>query len=279
MEKISAFIIVYNEGHLIERALKSLRGVVDEILVIHDGPCSDNTLKIAKKYTDKIFVQPPKGRASLHLIFAAETAKHPWLMKIDADEYLTEELRKNLRKLIQNPKADGYSFLWRWWDGKKYLTKKFPHKMALFRKSKISVLNFPGRDEPDINGKIIRLNLQLVHKPQKNKFTWKAFWTMGMKRARDHAEYTLKDFNKLEKFQYQEKDFNLQTRLRRNYPLLVALPFATISFFKILLRDNAWREGKEVFLFAVKTFIYQAHVCCLINKIKKQKNKEKNLMN
>ena len=42
-EKISAFIIVYHEADLIERALKSVKGIVDEILVFHDGPCLDDT--------------------------------------------------------------------------------------------------------------------------------------------------------------------------------------------------------------------------------------------
>ncbi len=267
-EKLTALLILYNDGEIVKTCLNSIKGIANEIFIIHDGPCKDNTLKICKRYTKNIHILTHKGRASLHMIYAFKNIKSDWILKLDADESLSDELKKEIPKLIQNPKADGYTFLWRWWDGKKYLTKNFPHKMALFRKSKVSFIEFPGKDEPEIIGRVIKSNLQLIHRPRKNKFTWHAFWTMGLKRAQDHAEYTLKNFNQLEKFQYQKKSFNIQTRLRRNFPLLSSIPLATAAFFKTLFNNNAWKEGKPVFLFAIKSFIYHAYVGFLIHKLK-----------
>ena len=51
---ISAYLVVYHEEKVIERCLKSLVGVVNEIIVIHDGPCLDKTMEIAKKYTNHV---------------------------------------------------------------------------------------------------------------------------------------------------------------------------------------------------------------------------------
>ena len=47
INRISACTIVFNEEKKIRPCLKSLQGCVDEIIVIHDGKCSDKTLKNA----------------------------------------------------------------------------------------------------------------------------------------------------------------------------------------------------------------------------------------
>src|ERR1035437_9635147 len=125
-EGISAILIVYNEEKLIERCLKSLEGAVDEIIVIHDGECKDNTLSIAGRFTDKIFIEPHKGVAELHEIRGLDYASYSWILKIDADEFLSEELRTNLRVLISDENADAYAFIWPIWNGTSYITRDVP---------------------------------------------------------------------------------------------------------------------------------------------------------
>lgn len=61
LTKISACLVVRNEEKVIERCLNSLKGAVDEILIVHDGECGDNTLKIAKKFNADIFIRPMAG--------------------------------------------------------------------------------------------------------------------------------------------------------------------------------------------------------------------------
>ena len=56
MAKISACIISYNEESKIEDCLKSLLPVADEIIIV-DSLSTDDTINIAKKYTDKVFPQ------------------------------------------------------------------------------------------------------------------------------------------------------------------------------------------------------------------------------
>ncbi len=51
---ISVVIITYNEEKRLEPALKSVEDIASEIVVV-DSYSSDETLKIAKKYTKKIF--------------------------------------------------------------------------------------------------------------------------------------------------------------------------------------------------------------------------------
>ena len=277
-EEISAFLIVHNEGKIIERALKSMKGVVGEIIILHDGPCKDSTLDIAKKYTKKIFVRPHKGRASMHMIFAFKKAKNDWLLKIDADEYLSGDLRKNIQKLAQNKQAAAYTFKWLLWGGERYVTKNWPQKKSMFRKSKVSFLQFPGWDEPGTKGKIIKTDYLLEHKPKEGKndlfWKWKDYWKKSTKeggRGTTQAEYTLKNFDEFEKFQYSGKDFPLAMRVRRKFPLLSAPIFAIIAFFKIAFSGGAWKEGWYSYKGGLETAIHYLWLGQYINKLKQKK--------
>jgi len=59
VKNITAIIIIYNEEIKIEDCLKTIHDF-DQIIVIHDGECSDRSLEIASKYTDDIYVLPHK---------------------------------------------------------------------------------------------------------------------------------------------------------------------------------------------------------------------------
>ena len=43
---VSACLVVRNEGKMIDRCLRSLAAVADEIVLVHDGECEDDTLEI-----------------------------------------------------------------------------------------------------------------------------------------------------------------------------------------------------------------------------------------
>ena len=274
-EKISAIMIVYNEEKLIERALKNIKGTVDEILVFHDGPCLDNTLKIAKKYTTKVFILPRKGRAALHLIFAIKKAKNDWILKIDADEFLSEGMKKNINRLAQNKKVAAYTFRWPWWNGKKYITKDWPIKKVMFRKSEASFIQYPGWDEPQTKGKTINTKYLLEHRPKIKKslgnsvsFINKALGRYGKSQAR----YTIKSLSDFETYHYDSDDFPLSIRLRRRFPILTAPLFSIVAFFIILKKHNFLKEGKPVLVEAFQTAIFYLFLGWYVYNLKKGKN-------
>lgn len=119
MAKISACIISYNEETKIEDCLKSLLPVVDEIIIV-DSLSSDNTIKIAEKYTDKIFHQKFLGHIEQKNL-AIEKASHDWIISLDCDERLSEELQKSILEIKDRPgDADAYNmarktfYIYRW---------------------------------------------------------------------------------------------------------------------------------------------------------------------
>jgi len=90
MVKISAVICVKNGESSIERTLKSLiKNDVDEIIIV-DGKSQDDTIKIAKRYTDKIFSDEGKGLGYARQLGAIKS-NGEIVAYIDSDTELPEE--------------------------------------------------------------------------------------------------------------------------------------------------------------------------------------------
>lgn len=94
---ISATVITRNEERNIERCLNSLLGVADEIIVV-DSESTDATVEIAIRYGAKVHSRPFSGFGSQRQ-YAATLASSNYVLSIDADEVLSEELRQNLIKI------------------------------------------------------------------------------------------------------------------------------------------------------------------------------------
>jgi len=268
--KISACLVVYNEEKVIERCLRSIKKVADEIIVVHDGPCKDKTLDIVRKYTNKIFVKPHIGIAEPHRVLTYQKATGDWILKIDADEFLPERTRQAIKGMVGRKDADGYALLWCLWDGKKYITKDFPHKLCLFRKEKMSYIGFPAAEE-QVDGNILNVDYELGHKPQYNNYELSTFKTKWLKWAKVQAEYTLKEFGKLAKFNYKKKDFKFAARMKKRFPEILMVPLAVLTFFKTFLIDGYFKAKMKGLNYSVMCALYQAALCYHIHELKQMK--------
>jgi glycosyltransferase involved in cell wall biosynthesis len=97
MNRLSACIITLNEELHLPRALVSLAGVADEIVVVDSGS-SDATMEIARRHGADCLSRAWTGYAD-QKNFAAARARNEWILSIDADEALSGELRSSLLKL------------------------------------------------------------------------------------------------------------------------------------------------------------------------------------
>lgn len=97
--KISACIIGLNEEHNIYDCLASLEGVADEIVYV-DSYSTDQTVAIVKKFTKKIFYRKFDNYVA-QKNFAAAKAKYDWILNLDCDERLSDELRNSILALKQ----------------------------------------------------------------------------------------------------------------------------------------------------------------------------------
>ncbi len=106
--KISAVIITFNEEKNIEKCINSLIDVANEIIVL-DSFSTDRTEAICKKFNVRFEQHKFDGHIEqknrvMHM------AKNDFVLSVDADEVLSDELKQKINLLKKNFTFDAYSF-------------------------------------------------------------------------------------------------------------------------------------------------------------------------
>lgn len=171
VEKLSAVILTKNEEKNIERVINSLKDIVDEIVVIDSGS-TDRTVEIATKLGAKVIFKQWEGAAKQRT-FGSYMASNEWVLALDADEELSQELRENIKKEMENPKFDAYELPRKTY----YLGRFLEHtwypewRLRLFKKGYVE---FEGELHENIKflkkTNIGRLKGDLYHYSYKNLF-------------------------------------------------------------------------------------------------------------
>lgn len=94
MLRLSACLITLNEERNLPRALASLEGVADEILVVDSGS-TDRTREVAGWHGARVIREVWRGYPEQRN-FAAAQASYDWILGLDADEELSCALRESL---------------------------------------------------------------------------------------------------------------------------------------------------------------------------------------
>jgi len=162
--KISVAIITFNESSNIRRCIKSV-DFANEIIVV-DSLSNDDTCEIAKSLGGKVINQKFLGHIKQKQL-AVDSCSNEWILSLDADEELSDELRNEIMELLKTPfKYDAYimprvSFhLGRWirhggW---------YPDaKIRLFNKTKAYWGGYNPHDKVIVNGTVGKLKGDLQH--------------------------------------------------------------------------------------------------------------------
>lgn len=133
---LSICIITLNEEANIRRTLESVKDIADEIIVVDSGS-TDSTVPIAQSYGAKVFVEAWKGFA-LQKNSSLDKASCDWILSLDADEEVSEDLAASIKSLMQvTPEFDAYTmnrrnlYLGRWMKHAGYYPDR---KMRLVRR-------------------------------------------------------------------------------------------------------------------------------------------------
>lgn len=97
MNTLSVIIITKDEADDIRRCLESIKWA-DEIIVLDSGS-TDDTVNICREYTDKVFITDWLG-FGIQKNRALSKATGDWVLSIDADEEVSVELAKEIKKAI-----------------------------------------------------------------------------------------------------------------------------------------------------------------------------------
>jgi glycosyltransferase involved in cell wall biosynthesis len=100
MSILTTTIITLNEEKFIEKCIKSVSEISDEVIVVDSGS-SDATVEIAKRLGAKVFYRKFDNYAS-QKNFAADKSAGKWILSIDGDEILENELAKEIVTAVRN---------------------------------------------------------------------------------------------------------------------------------------------------------------------------------
>lgn len=106
--QISVVLMVQNEEENLGRCLDSVQGIADEIIII-DGFSTDRTAEIAKKYNARFIQHKFEGHIEQRNISMLE-ASFDYILVMDADEALSDELKASILDVKNDWKFDAYTY-------------------------------------------------------------------------------------------------------------------------------------------------------------------------
>ena len=116
---VTCTIIAMNEADRIARTIRSVQGLVAEVLVVDSGS-TDGTQALAASLGARVVHNPWTGFGPQKR-FAEDAARHDWILNLDADEWLTPALQAELAALLAFGELPARSF-------KMKMTMVYPHR-------------------------------------------------------------------------------------------------------------------------------------------------------
>lgn len=166
MATLSVVVSVFNGEKYLSQCLTSVKDIADEIIVV-DHQSSDNSLTIAKKFTKKIYSQKNNPEdIDRQKNFGFEKATSDWTLSLDADERLTEELKKEIQETIADEKFVGY-----WIPRKNIIFGKWiqhtgwypDYQLRLFKTGKGKFVKQHVHEDVQVDGQTARFVSPFIH--------------------------------------------------------------------------------------------------------------------
>jgi glycosyltransferase involved in cell wall biosynthesis len=159
---VAVLLITLNEGHNLRDVLANLEGWAQEVFVV-DSYSRDDTIDTALKYGVHAVQRRFRGfgdQWNFALTRLPITA--PWTMKLDPDERLTDELKRNLQRALHAVDCDGIKVTRRWW----FMGKPLPIRESILRVWRTGSCRFSPvtvNEHPIVSGKVSRVAGDLEH--------------------------------------------------------------------------------------------------------------------
>ena len=164
---ISVCIISGAEAHRIARCLKSIAAWTSEIVVVLNSEVADETESIASSYGAKIHRHPWQGfREQKNLALGYATL--PWVLSLDADEEVSEELRRSIFRFFagDNKRFVAARFARKVWFLGRWITHGDWYPDRVLRLFQRELGKWAGTSEHcavEVNGQIMILAGDLLH--------------------------------------------------------------------------------------------------------------------
>ena len=214
---ISAIVIAKNEEKRIEKCLSALSWV-DEIILVDNGS-TDKTIYRSKKHNAMVVIDTIQDFSAMRNR-GASVAKSDWLLYVDADEVVSEDLAREIRKVTNDPHASAYFISRRNF----YLGHEWPTRDTMIRLiKKDALISWTGslHEHPEIRGGVGELNEPFIHDTHRT------------------LEEMVKKTN-------QWSDVEAALRFTDHHPSMVWWRFFHVmarAFWNSYVREKGWKAG------------------------------------
>jgi glycosyltransferase involved in cell wall biosynthesis len=99
-QTISVVLATFNEEKYIVDCLNSVKGWVDEIIVV-DEQSTDKTTELAENFGAKVYEEKHEQIFHITKNKAISKAKSDWILQLDADERITKEMKKEIIGILE----------------------------------------------------------------------------------------------------------------------------------------------------------------------------------
>ena len=276
MFTLSVCLIVKNEEEVLERCLNCANKFADEIIVVDTGS-TDNTIKIAEKFTDNVYNFKWENNFSKARNYSFSKATSDYIMWLDADDVISPENIEKINKLKQTPTPkDVYMFKYEIaFDENNNPTFTYYRERIVKR-----ILNFKWEgfvhEVITPRGQIEYLNISIQHKkikssnPKRNLKIYNSKIKEGYKlNLREQFYYSRELFYN----NYIKKCIKvLKNYLKQNSGFLVNRIDAHKLLAQCYLKIGEKEKAKQTLL---KSFLLappSAEFCCMLGDIEMEKN-------
>ncbi len=235
--KLSVAIATYNEEQNLARCLDSIKGWVEEIVLV-DGSSTDKTREIARKYGALVIETSNKPIFHHNKQMAIDRCQGEWILQLDADEVVDKDLKEEILSIAKGKGGD--EFAGYWIPRKNYFLGKWLKKtgqypdpvIRFFRKGKGKLPCKSVHEQIEIEGNVGWLRGHLLHYGSP---------TFSRYLARENRYSTLEAQQMIKK---KEK-----TSFLSFLDYMAWLPFKT--WFLLFFRHKGFMDGFPGFVFSL----------------------------
>jgi glycosyltransferase involved in cell wall biosynthesis len=221
LDKVTPLILTFNESPNIDRTLQRLAWAKKIIVV--DSYSTDTTLEILYYYPQIQIFQREFDTFARQCNYGLQQIQTEWVLSIDADYIVTDELINEIEALPQNSLVDGYFARFKYCVfGKPLRGTLLPPREVLFRKEKAIYIDDGHAHRLQVNGKSETLSSYIYHDDRKPISRW--LW------AQDR--YMIIETQKL--LETSKSELSLGDRIRQHK---ILAPFV-ILFYCLILKQG-----------------------------------------
>jgi glycosyltransferase involved in cell wall biosynthesis len=171
LAEVTPLIITYNEAPNIDRTLQQLKWA-KEIIII-DSFSTDKTLDITSSYSQVKVIQHPFESFASQCNFGLSKVKTDWVLSLDADYILSQELIDEIASLSDTFEIDAYSVYFKYCVyGKSLRSTVYPDRKVLYKKNKAIYESDGHAHRVKIDGTIRSLSHCIYHDDRKPVIRW-----------------------------------------------------------------------------------------------------------